>query len=94
MSMHSSLKGAAKIRTKRNVLKRFERVDSLKKDGRWRKTVRMFCPKPNPKSRLTGDPFKAPLKARCFFYDETATSHPIKNLWPTVVSAHAVFAKR
>ena len=25
MSMHSSLKGAAKIKTKRNVLKRFEK---------------------------------------------------------------------
>jgi small basic protein (TIGR04137 family) len=36
MSMHTSLKGAAKIRTKRNVMKRFERVESLKKDGRWK----------------------------------------------------------
>ncbi|MEN7972410.1 MAG: small basic protein [Verrucomicrobiota bacterium] len=36
MSMHSSLKGAAKIRTKRNVLKRFERVEVLKKDGKWK----------------------------------------------------------
>jgi small basic protein (TIGR04137 family) len=35
MSMHSSLKGAAKIRAKRNVLKRFERVEVLKKAGRW-----------------------------------------------------------
>jgi small basic protein (TIGR04137 family) len=35
MSMHSSLKGAAKIRTKRNVLKRFERVEVLKKSGKW-----------------------------------------------------------
>jgi small basic protein (TIGR04137 family) len=35
MSMHSSLKGAAKIRTRRNVLKRFERVDVLKKSGKW-----------------------------------------------------------
>jgi small basic protein (TIGR04137 family) len=36
MSMHSSLKGAAKIRTSRNVLKRFERVEVLKKEGRWK----------------------------------------------------------
>ncbi|MDF7807206.1 small basic protein [Pontiellaceae bacterium B12219] len=36
MSMHTSLKGAAKIRTKRNVMKRFERVDALKKEGRWK----------------------------------------------------------
>tara|TARA_A100001388_G_C28674939_1_gene453478 strand:+ start:120 stop:269 length:150 start_codon:yes stop_codon:yes gene_type:complete len=40
--MHSSLKGAAKIKTKRNVLKRFERVDSLKKDGRWKEGDRAF----------------------------------------------------
>lgn len=42
MSMHSSLKGASKIRTKRNVLKRFERVDILKKDGRWKEGDRAF----------------------------------------------------
>lgn len=42
MSMHSSLKGAAKIRTKRNVLKRFERVDVLKKNGRWKEGDRAF----------------------------------------------------
>jgi small basic protein (TIGR04137 family) len=35
MSMHSSLKGASKIRAKRNVLKRFERVEVLKKAGKW-----------------------------------------------------------
>ena len=49
MSMHSSLKGAAKIVTKRNVLKRFERVDSLKKDGRWKDGDRAFgLPKTKP----------------------------------------------
>ena len=42
MSMHSSLKNCAKIKTKRNVLKRFERVDSLKKDGRWKEGDRAF----------------------------------------------------
>lgn len=35
MSMHPSLKLASKIRTRRNVLKRFERVELLKKLGRW-----------------------------------------------------------
>ncbi len=35
MSMHTSLKGASKIRAKRNVLKRFERIEVLKKDGKW-----------------------------------------------------------
>ena len=47
--MHSSLKGAAKIRAKRNVLKRFERVDSLKKTGRWKDGDRAFgLPKTKP----------------------------------------------
>ena len=36
MSMHSSLKSADKIATKRNVLKRFERVDLLRKRGKWK----------------------------------------------------------
>ena len=36
MSMHSSLKAAAKIRVKRNVLKRFERIDLLKSRGKWK----------------------------------------------------------
>ena len=54
MSMHSSLKGSSKIRTKRNVLKRFERVDSLKKDGRWKEGDPAFgLPKPNPPSKFS-----------------------------------------
>ena len=36
MSQHSSLKSANKIRVKRNVLKRFERVEVLKQQGRWK----------------------------------------------------------
>lgn len=36
MSRHSSLKVSGKIRKKRNVLKRFERIDILDKDGRWK----------------------------------------------------------
>ena len=51
MSMHSSLKGAAKIRTKRNVLKRFERIDLLKKDGRWQEGDRAHgLPKTKPEA--------------------------------------------
>ena len=36
MSQHSSLKGSSKIAAKRNVLKRFERVELLKKRGQWK----------------------------------------------------------
>lgn len=42
MSMHSSLKGASKIRAKRNVLKRFERIEILKKDGKWKDGNRAY----------------------------------------------------
>ena len=35
MSLHSSLKGSTKIRAKRNVLKRFERVNILTDEGRY-----------------------------------------------------------
>lgn len=51
MSMHSSLKGAAKIRTKRNVLKRFERVEKLKEEGRWQDGDRAHgLPKTKPEA--------------------------------------------
>ena len=36
MARHSSLKSTGKIKAKRNVLKRFERVDILSKSGRWK----------------------------------------------------------
>jgi len=36
MSQHCSLKGSSTISAKRNVLKRFERVDLLKKRGQWK----------------------------------------------------------
>ncbi len=36
MSQHTSLKGSSKITAKRNVLKRFERIDLLKKRGQWK----------------------------------------------------------
>jgi len=36
MSQHKSLKGSSKISAKRNVLKRFERVDLMRKRGEWK----------------------------------------------------------
>ncbi len=36
MSMHRSLKTASKLGAKRNVLKRYERVDLLMKRGLWK----------------------------------------------------------
>jgi len=36
MSQHPSLKSASKIRARRNVLKRFERIDLLKERGKWK----------------------------------------------------------
>jgi small basic protein (TIGR04137 family) len=36
MSQHSSLKAASRIVTKRNVLKRFERIDLLKSRRKWK----------------------------------------------------------
>jgi small basic protein (TIGR04137 family) len=49
MSQHSSLKSANKIQARRNVLKRFERVETLKKQGRWKEGQRVFgLPKTKP----------------------------------------------
>jgi small basic protein (TIGR04137 family) len=36
MSMHPSLKSASKITAKRNVLKRFERIDIMRKNDKWK----------------------------------------------------------
>ena len=36
MSQHPSLKSASKIRVKRNVLKRFERIDIMRSHGEWK----------------------------------------------------------
>lgn len=36
MSQHKSLQGASGIVRKRNVLKRFERIEILKKRGQWK----------------------------------------------------------
>ena len=42
MSLHSSLKSANKIVAKRNVLKRFERIDTLRKQGKWKDGDRAY----------------------------------------------------
>jgi small basic protein (TIGR04137 family) len=36
MSQHRTLKSVSKIRKKRNVLKRFERIDILRGQGKWK----------------------------------------------------------
>ncbi|MBA4387048.1 MAG: small basic protein [Verrucomicrobia bacterium] len=36
MSQHTSLKAASKITVRRNVLKRFERIDLLRARGKWK----------------------------------------------------------
>ena len=35
MSSHPSLKTSGKVSSKRSVMKRFERINALKEDGRW-----------------------------------------------------------
>ncbi|MBU4199448.1 MAG: small basic protein [Verrucomicrobia bacterium] len=42
MSQHTSLKSANKIITKRNVLKRFERIDVMRAQGKWKEGDRAF----------------------------------------------------
>ena len=42
MSLHRSLKGSTKIIVKRNVLKRFERIDKLVKEGKWKEGEKVF----------------------------------------------------
>jgi len=42
MSQHRSLRGSSKIILKRNVLKRFERVDLLKKRGEFSTTDKVL----------------------------------------------------
>ena len=41
MSQHKSLQGTSGLVVKRNVLKRFERVDLLKKRGQWKEGDRV-----------------------------------------------------
>ena len=49
MSQHRSLKGASTIAARRNVLKRFERVELLKKRGQWKDAQKVIgLPKTKP----------------------------------------------
>jgi small basic protein (TIGR04137 family) len=49
MSQHRSLKGSSTIKAKRNVMKRFERVEVLKKQGKFKDGQRVFgLPKTKP----------------------------------------------
>jgi small basic protein (TIGR04137 family) len=49
MSQHRSLRGASTITAKRNVLKRFERVELLKKRGQWKEGRKVVgLPKTKP----------------------------------------------
>jgi len=49
MSQHRSLKGASTIAARRNVLKRFERVELLKKRGHWKEGQNVIgLPKTKP----------------------------------------------
>ncbi len=51
MSQHRSLKGASTIAAKRNVLKRFERVDLIRKRGQWKDDQRVIgLPKTKPEA--------------------------------------------
>lgn len=42
MSQHSSFRSTATVGAKRNVLKRFERVELLKKRGQWKEGERVM----------------------------------------------------
>ncbi|MDR1145883.1 MAG: small basic protein [Verrucomicrobiales bacterium] len=49
MSQHKSLRGSSQIKVKRNVLKRFERVDLMKKRGQWKDNANVHkLPKTRP----------------------------------------------
>jgi len=49
MSQHRSLRAAATLGGKRNVLKRFERLELLKKRGQWKQGSKvMGLPKTKP----------------------------------------------
>ncbi|MBR2906330.1 MAG: small basic protein [Lentisphaeria bacterium] len=49
MSRHPSLKGSGTIRKKRNVLKRFERINLLSADGRWKPGQKVLSGLPKTK---------------------------------------------
>lgn len=49
MSKHPSLKTAGAIRKRRNVLKRYERINMLLKDGRWQEGQKVLSGLPKTK---------------------------------------------
>ena len=49
MSRHPSLKATGKIRKKRNVLKKFERINLLSADGRWKQGQKVLSGLPKTK---------------------------------------------
>ncbi len=52
MSMHPSLKGSTKIRVRRNVLKRFERIDALQEAGKWKPEKKKVFGLPKTKGEM------------------------------------------
>ncbi|NCD33014.1 MAG: small basic protein [Spartobacteria bacterium] len=49
MSKHPSLKSSGTIKAKRNVLKRFERIDILRANGKWKEGEKAIgLPKTKP----------------------------------------------
>ena len=51
MSRHSSFGGSGKIKVRRNVLKRYERIDVLKAKGKWKEGDKALG---LAKTRITG----------------------------------------
>ena len=49
MSRHPSLKATGKIRKKRSVLKKFERINLLTVDGRWKQGQKVISGLPKTK---------------------------------------------
>ena len=49
MSRHPSLKATGKIRKKRNVLKKFERINILTNEGRWKPGQKVLSGLPKTK---------------------------------------------
>jgi len=51
MSIHSSLKSSGGLKVKRSVLKRHQRIDELKKQGRWKQGDKVYG---LPKTKVIG----------------------------------------
>ena len=70
MSQHKSFKvGGAGALQKKSVLKRFERVDLLRKRGQWKEGDRVVgLRKPNPRTKPISDTFKQLSHLRVAFF--------------------------